>query len=178
MSRARSAIKLTIAVLLASTGMNTASADTPYFAEFGVEKQATSISETTFENYSLAVQAGRWITPGIAFQLGAIIPAGDDSAGSVDFSLDGLYTAGIRLEGPMTSPFGAAAYVAAGVASASIDANSSFADVSDWYHGYYASAGLLVGIGKKSQLSLRYSYHAVDTAVSIPAIQLGYRFQF
>jgi len=178
MSRAKIAIKLTTAIAIVFIGISSVAASTPYYAVFGVEKQTTSISDSTFDNYSLAAQAGRWLAPGIALQLGAIIPATDDSNGSVNFSLDGLYTAGIRLEGPMASYNGAAAFVAAGFASAKIDANSSFAQSSDWYHGYFATAGLLLGIGKTSQLSLRYSYNAVDQAVRIPAVQIGYRFQF
>jgi len=177
MSRVRNAIKLSL-TLIGATAASPGFGDTPYYAVFGVEKQSTSISNSTFDNYALAVQTGRWIAPGIALQLGAIVPASDDTVGTVNFSLDGLYTAGVRLEGPMAQNNGAAAFVAAGFASAKIDASSSFSFSQDWYHGYFATAGLLLGIGKRSQLSLRYSYHAVDPAVSIPAMQLGYRFQF
>jgi hypothetical protein len=178
MSRATSVHKLTTAIAFAVFGIDTATANTPYFAVFGVEKQSASVSDSTFDNYSLAVQAGRWLTPGIALQAGAIVPATDDTVGSVNFSLDGLYTAGIRLEGPMEAHFGTSAFVVGGFASAKIDATSTFAQTSDWYHGYFATAGFLVGISKRSQLSLTYSYHAVDPAVTIPAVQLGYRFQF
>lgn len=178
MFQAKNAIKLTMAVALVSCGINSAMADAPYFAVLGVEKQTTSISDSAFDNYSLAFQTGRWISPGIGLQLGANIPATDDTVGSVNFSLDGLYTAGIRLEGPMSHKYGTAVFVAAGFASAKIDAASSFAQTSGWYHGYFATTGLLLGIGNRSQISLEYSYHAVDTAVKIPAVQLGYRFQF
>lgn len=178
MSRASSALKLTMAIAFAVFGVDTAVAQTPYFAVFGVEKQSASISDSTFDNYSIAVQAGRWLAPGIAVQAGANIPATDDTVGSVNFSLNGLYTAGIRLEGPMEARFGSSAFVAGGFASARIEADSTFAQSSDWYHGYFATAGLLLGIGPRSQLSLAYSYHAVDTAVTIPAIRFGYRFQF
>ena len=179
MSKSKNMIKLAIAVTLPSlVAINPALANTPYFAVFGVEKQTTSISESTFDNYSLAAQAGHWIAPGVALQLGAIIPATDDTVGSVSFSLDGLYTAGLRLESPMESIHGTAAFVTAGFASARIDAASNFDQADDWFHGYFATAGLLVGITRASQLSVNYSYHAVDRAISIPAIQFGYRVQF
>lgn len=168
-----------LSLTLLSTGIATsAAAETPYYATFGVDRHRTSISDSTFENYALSVHAGRWLAPGVALQVGAILPTDDDTVGSVQFSLDGLYTAGLRLEGPLENTFGTAAFVAAGFASANIAANSTFAQNDDWYHGYFATAGLLVGISKRSQLSFTYAYHAVDPAVSIPALQLGYRFQF
>lgn len=167
-----------MAFALTCCGISSAIADTPYFAVFGVGKQTTSISDSTFDNYALTVQAGRWIAPGVGLQLSANIPATDDTVGSVNLSLDGLYTAGLKLEGPMTFNYGTAAFFAVGLASAKIEAASNFANTSDWYHGYFASAGLSIGIGQQSQLSLEYSYHAVDTTVRIPAVQLGYRFQF
>jgi hypothetical protein len=157
---------------------SSAAAETPYYATFGVDRHRTSISDSTFENYALSVQAGRWLAPGVALQVSAIVPTDDDTVGSVQFSLDGLYTAGLRLEGPMENTFGTAAFVAAGFASANIAATSTFSQDDDWYHGYFATAGLLIGISKRSQLSLTYAYHAVDPAVTIPAVQLGYRFQF
>lgn len=178
MFQAKNAIKLTVAVALTCCGISPVIADTPYFAVFGVGKQSTSISDSKFDNYSLAVQAGRWIAPGVGLQLSANIPANDDTVGSVNLSLDGLYTAGLKLEGPMAFNNGTAAFVAVGFASAKIDAASNFAETSDWYHGYFTSVGLSIGIGKRSQFSLEYSYHAVDTTVRIPAVQLGYRFQF
>ena len=178
MSQSKNTITLAMALVLPLLAINPAMADTPYFAVFGVEKQTTSISDSTFDNYALAVQAGHWVAPGVALQLGAIVPATEDSVGLVDFSLDGLYTAGLRLEGAMQSIHGTAAFVAAGFASAKIDAASNFDQTSDWFHGYFATAGLLVGITKSSQISLKYSYNAVDTAIRIPAIQFGYRVQF
>ncbi len=177
MSRARNIIKLAIAAF-AAMGTSPAVADTPYFAAFGLEKLSASISDSTFESYSLAVQAGHWIKPGVGMEVGANIPVNDDTIGSVNFAIEGLYTAGIRLEGPMASRRGTAAFVVAGFASAKIDAVSNFDQASDWYHGYFATAGLLVGINKTSQVSVKYSYHAVDAAIRIPAVQLGYRLQF
>lgn len=178
MSLVRNAIKPALCLALAGSGAQSAVADGLYFGIVGVEKQTTSISDSNFSNYSLALQAGRWLKPGIGVQVGATLAASDDTKGSVDLSLQGLYTAGIRLEGNMAERRGAAAFVAAGFASAKIDANSAFDNSSDWYHGYFATAGLMVGLTRQSQLSFTYSYHAVDPAVSIPALQLGYRFQF
>jgi len=157
---------------------HSAYADEPYFAIFGIERQDTSISDSTFTTNSLAVRGGRWIKPGIGLQLGATIPATDDDVGSVNFSLDGLFTAGIRLESPMEKRRGAAAFVTGGFAAALIDASSEFAQSSDLFNGYFVSAGLLLGFGKKSQLNFEVSFHAVDEEVTIPALQIGYRFQF
>lgn len=154
------------------------SADSPNFAVVGVEKQRTSISNTSFGNYSFTLLGGRWLQPGIGVQAGLVLPAQDDTVGSVDFSLDGLYSAGIRLESPLKSQRDTAAFVSLGLASAKISASSAFDQTSDWYHGYFATAGVIVGLSRSSQLTLEYSHNAVDSEVEISAFKLGYRFQF
>ena len=78
----------------------------------------------------------------------------------------------------MQSRRGAAAFVAGGFATAQIEASSAFAQSSDFFSGFFVSTGLLLGVTKKSQLNFELSYHAVDEQVTIPAFQVGYRFQF
>jgi len=117
----------------------------------------------------------RAVEPGIGLSLDASIPIGRDSDASAEVDMSSVISAGVRLENQDLSTRGAAVHFSLGAFVTQLDVQTAFDRSESSYNGLFVKTGLTLSSQVMTKYSLDYSYHRVDSNLSITGFNLSFR---